>query len=94
MYSNGFSIQDRIKMRRKELGLSQQQISDIIGIDIRFYQRLEVGDRTLQRTSARIIVALADILELDVHEFVNTPAVDEYLQNKKAFEQLQAEQGD
>ena len=94
MYSNGFSIQDRIKTRRKELGLSQQQISDIIGIDIRFYQRLEVGDRTFQRTSARIIVALADILELDVHEFVNTPAVDEYLKNKKAFEQLQAEQED
>jgi len=91
MNSDDFSIQDNLKIRRKERGLSQQQISDIIGINIRFYQRLEAGERTLNNTAARIIVAIADILEFDIHELVNTPSVDEYLQNKMAFEQLQYE---
>ena len=91
MNSDDFSIQDNLKIRRKERGLSQQQISDIIGINIRFYQRLEAGERTLNNSAARIIVAIADILEFDIHELVNTPSVDEYLQNKMAFEQLQAE---
>ena len=91
MDTKSSSIQDNLKIRRKERGLSQQQISDIIGINIRFYQRLEAGERTLNNSAARIIVAIADILEFDIHELVNTPSVDEYLQNKMAFEQLQYE---
>ena len=92
MSSESFSIQDKLKMRRKELGMSQQQISDIIGINIRFYQRLEAGERTLENSSTRIVVAIADILEFDIHELVSTQSVEEYLRNKVEFEQLQAEQ--
>jgi Uncharacterized protein conserved in bacteria len=93
MNSDDLSIQDILKIRRNELGLSQQQLSDIIGINIRFYQRLEAGERTLNNSAARIVVAIADILELDVHELVNTPSVDEYLKNKEEFERLQIEAG-
>ena len=39
--------------------------------------------------SFRIGVAIADVLELDVHELVNTPNVDEYLENKREYDRLQ-----
>ena len=80
-----------IKRRREELGLTQQQVADAAAINIRPYQKFESGERKISSTSFRIGVAIADILEMDVHDLVCTPSVDEYLKNKLAFEQLQAE---
>jgi len=77
-----------IKRRREELGLTQRQVADAATINIRPYQKFESGERKISSTSFRIGVAIADILEMDVHDLVNTPSVDEYLKNKMEFEQL------
>ena len=74
-----------LKKRREKLGLTQRQVADIVSIDIRLYQRLESGERQISRTSFRIGVAIADVLELDVHELVHNPTVNEYLNKKKEF---------
>jgi Predicted transcriptional regulator with C-terminal CBS domains len=84
-------VHEKLKSRRESLGLTQQQVADIVSILVRQYQRFESGDRKLTSSTFRIGVAIADALEFDVHELVNTPSVNEYLKNKAAFEQLQAE---
>ena len=82
-------VHARIKKRRESLGLTQQQTADILGIHIRQYQRFESGERSISGMSFRIGVAMADILELNVHELVHTPRVDEYLKEKKEYDRLQ-----
>lgn len=77
-----------LKERREQLGLTQQQVADIASVNIRQYQRFESGERKISSTSFRIGVAIADALELDVHELVHTPTVEEYLKNKREFELL------
>ena len=77
-----------LKERREQLGLTQQQVADIAGINIRQYQRFESGERRISGTSFRIGVAVADVLELDVHELVLTPSVAAYLKEKQEFERL------
>lgn len=84
---NETSVQSILKARREELGLTQQQVADAASVNIRQYQKFESGERKISGTSFRIGVAIADILELDVHELVNTPSADEYLKNKRAFVQ-------
>lgn len=77
-----------IKRRRVELGLTQQQVADAASINIRPYQKFESGERKISSTSFRIGVAIADVLELDVHELVHTPSAAEFLKNKIAFGKL------
>ena len=77
-----------LRAQRKRLGLTQQRVANIASINIRLYQRLESGERQLNQTSFRIGVALADILELDVHDLVHTPRVEDYLNEKRLFDTL------
>ena len=77
-----------LRSQRKRLGLTQQRVADIASINIRLYQRLESGERQLNQTSFRIGVALSDILELDVHDLVHTPSVEDYLDEKRLFDNL------
>lgn len=88
MENENWPNQTTLKKRREELRLTQQQVADIASIDIRLYQRLESGERQISRASFRIGVAIADVLELDVHELVHNPTVDEYLKEKQEFERL------
>lgn len=37
---------EKLKKARKEAGLTQQQIADMLGISLRYYQNIETGDRT------------------------------------------------
>jgi|GEM_PF-1292591 len=82
------NMPELIKRRREKLGLTQQQVADIASISTRQYQRFETGERQISGTAFRIGVAIADILEMEVHELVHNPTVDEYLNEKKEFERL------
>ena len=86
---NAMHRQTLLKAQREKLGLTQQQVADTIAVHIRQYQRFESGERSISGMSFRIGVAIADVLELDVHELVNTPNVDEYLENKREYDRLQ-----
>ncbi|MCG9968679.1 helix-turn-helix domain-containing protein [Pelotomaculum terephthalicicum JT] len=77
-----------LKKHREKLGLTQQQVADIASINIRQYQRFESGERRISGTSFRIGAAIADILELDVHELVYNHTVEAYLKEKKEMERL------
>lgn len=51
--------------QRKALGLTQQQVADRAGINIRQYQRLETNERSLAGTSFRIGLNICRALKID-----------------------------
>ena len=59
--------------RRKQLGLTQQQVADAAHIQLRQYQRLESGERSMASASLRIGLSVCAVLQLDPRRFVFVP---------------------
>ena len=58
-----------LQLRRKELGLTQQQVADKAKIQLRQYQRFENGEREMSAASMRIGLSICAVLELDPYRF-------------------------
>ncbi len=56
--------------RRVAFGLTQQQVADLAGIQLRQYQRLESGERSIRGASLRIALSICNALQLDPYRFV------------------------
>ena len=74
---------EMIKSARCRLGLSQQQVATLIGIQIRHYQRFEYGERDIQEINIRVGLSLCAVLELDPVDLV-------FNGNRKALVELKA----
>ena len=61
---------DVLHCRREQLNLTQQQVADMAGIQIRQYQRLESGERSIVGSSMRIGLSVCAVLKLDPYEVV------------------------
>ena len=72
-----------LREARLRLGLSQQQVATLIGIQIRHYQRFEYGEREIQEISIRVGLSLCAVLELDPVDLV-------FSGNRKALVELKA----
>ena len=59
-----------LKNRRKNLGLTQQQVADAAEIKLRQYQRFESGERDIASSSMRIGLSVCSVLQLDPYRFV------------------------
>ena len=59
---------------RRMKGISQQEIAKACGCDVSFYSRVERG---LQMPSVRIGIRICDLLDVDIHEFLNEPELTE-----------------
>lgn len=59
---------------RRAKGVSQQAIADACGCTPSFYSRVERG---LQMPSVRIGIKICDLLDVDIHEFLNEPELTE-----------------
>lgn len=59
-----------LRDRREQLSLTQQQVADIAGVQLKQYQRLETEERTLSGCSMRIGLAVCAALLLDPYEMV------------------------
>lgn len=55
--------------RRQQLGMTQQQVADAAGIQLRQYQRLESGERSMSGASMRIGLSICTVLKLDPYRF-------------------------
>lgn len=51
--------------RRKELKMTQQQVAEQAGMQLRQYQRLELGERNITGSTGRVLLAICDVLKLD-----------------------------
>lgn len=58
--------------RRKELNMTQQQVAERAGIQLRQYQRLEGGDRNITGSTGRVLLAVCDALKLDPYALVGS----------------------
>lgn len=56
--------------RRKQLGMTQQQVADAAGILLRQYQRLEKDERSMSGASMRIGLSVCRALQLDPNRFI------------------------
>lgn len=59
-----------LQNRRQELNLTQQQVADAAYIQLRQYQRLETGERSMYGASLRIALSICNALGLDPFRFV------------------------
>ena len=59
-----------IRQARIRLGLSQQQVSTLIDIHIRQYQRLEYGESEVQKLGMRAGLSLCIVLWLDPYDLI------------------------
>lgn len=57
-------------LRRQEFGMTQQEVADAAHIQLRQYQRLESGERSMASASMRIGLSICRVLELDPYRFV------------------------
>lgn len=55
--------------RRQQLGMTQQQVADAARIQLRQYQRLESGERSMSGASLRIGLSVCGALRLDPFRF-------------------------
>lgn len=55
--------------RRQQLGMTQQQVADAARIQLRQYQRLESGERSMSGASMRIGLSICAVLKLDPYRF-------------------------
>lgn len=55
--------------RRKEMDLTQQQVAQAAGIQLRQYQRVESGECSFSGSSARIVLSVCEVLQLDPYLF-------------------------
>ena len=56
--------------RRKGLRMTQQQVADKAGVQLRQYQRLESGEREISSASGNIMLPICKALMLDPYLFV------------------------
>ncbi len=52
----------RLQAYRKRLGLSQRQLADLSGVNLRTLQQYEIGDKDIKKASAEKVLSLSKVL--------------------------------
>ncbi len=60
----------KLEWARLSAGLTQKQLGDASGVNIRQIQRVELGEAQAGNLTAKNLLALADALEVDPHDLV------------------------
>lgn len=60
------TIAERIRQRRKALGLTQEKLAERAGLSVNYLAQLEISDKT---PSLKTLVSLATALEMDMSDF-------------------------
>lgn len=70
-YMVGLEDHQVLRERREQLGLTQQQVADKARIQLRQYQRLESGERSICAASMRIGLSVCAVLKLNPFIYVD-----------------------
>lgn len=60
----------QIRKRRQELGLTQKEVEELLGMGIGSYQRIERGRRSVHKMSFEAGLRLCAILDIDPYELL------------------------
>lgn len=63
-------MENKLKSARMAASLTQQQLADASGVNIRQIRRVELGTSEAGNMSARNLLSIADILEVDPRELI------------------------
>ena len=63
-------MENNLKNIRVNAGMTQQQLADASGVNIRQIRRVELGTSDAGNMSARNLLSIADILEVDPRELI------------------------
>lgn len=64
---------NKFKTARKNAGMTQQQLADASGVNIRQIRRVELGTSDAGNMSARNLLAIADVLGVDPRSLLDKP---------------------
>lgn len=71
-----------LRARREELKMSQQQVADAANMQLRQYQRLESGERSLENATMKTALSVCAVLRLDPFIFFpETEQMNRYMTN-------------
>lgn len=62
--------ENKLKTARTNAGMTQQQLADASGVNIRQIRRVELGTSEAGNMSARNLLSIADILEVDPSKLI------------------------
>ncbi len=62
-------MREYLKQRRKELGMSQKEVADAIGISQNYYSIIEKGERQ-KDMKATTLVKLSEVLKIPVSKML------------------------
>ena len=63
-------MENKLKSARTNAGMTQQQLADASGVNIRQIRRVELGTSEAGNMSARNLLSIADILEVDPRKLI------------------------
>lgn len=64
-------MENKLKTARMAAGLTQQQLADASGVNIRQIRRVELGTSEAGNMSARNLLAIADVLNMDPRDLID-----------------------
>lgn len=79
-----YSIGENIKKRRKKLGLSQEDLSELSNVSVNYISRIELSDKKDSKSTAnitlKILIQLSEALEISLNELLipNSAPVSSY----------------
>lgn len=65
--------ENKLKTARTNAGMTQQQLADASGVNIRQIRRVELGTSDAGNMSARNLLAIADVLGVDPRSLLDKP---------------------
>lgn len=63
--------ENKLKVARINTGMTQQQLADASGVNIRQIRRVELGTSEAGNMSARNLLAIADVLNMDSRDLID-----------------------
>ena len=66
-------MENKLKTARTNAGMTQQQLADASGVNIRQIRRVELGTSDAGNMSARNLLAIADVLGVDPRSLLDKP---------------------
>lgn len=60
----------KLEWARQGIGLTQQQLADAAGVNIRLVQKVEGGEAEAGNLTAKNLLALADALDVDPNDLI------------------------
>lgn len=60
-----------LQKMRKQAGMSQSQLAEKSGVDIRMIQHYEQGTKDINKAQVITVLQLAEALEVDIYDIIN-----------------------